>query len=93
MNGSRDRLRETFNRSADVYDRIRPGYPDTLVDDVIRLSGIPDQGHILEIGCGTGKATEPFALRGYWMDCLDIGRDLAAVAATKFSPTTAGMIW
>jgi SAM-dependent methyltransferase len=84
MDNSREQLRQTFNRSADVYDRIRPGYPDALVDDVIRLSGIPDQGRILEIGCGTGKATEPFALRGYWMDCLDIGSDLAAVAAAKF---------
>jgi SAM-dependent methyltransferase len=84
MKDSRAELRETFNQSADVYDRIRPGYPDRLVEDVISLSGIPDQGRILEIGCATGKATEPFALRGYWMDCLDIGSDLAAVAAAKF---------
>jgi len=83
-NQSRERLRETFNQSADTYDQIRPGYPDTLINDVIRLSGIPEQGRILEIGCGTGKATEPFASRGYAMDCLDIGSDLAAVAATKF---------
>jgi SAM-dependent methyltransferase len=83
-NHSRARLRETFNRSAETYDRIRPGYPDALIDDVIHLSGIPEQGRILEIGCGTGKATEPFALRGYTMDCLDVGRDLAAVAAAKF---------
>jgi SAM-dependent methyltransferase len=84
MNDSWRQLRETFNQSAHVYDRIRPGYPDALIDDVIGLSGVPDQGRILEIGCGTGKATEPFALRGYWMDCLDIGSDLAAVAAAKF---------
>lgn len=83
-NHSRERLREIFNQSADTYDQIRPGYPDTLIDDVVSLSGIPEQGRILEIGCGTGKATEPFALRGYTMDCLDIGSDLAAVAATKF---------
>lgn len=84
MKAGRDQLRATFNQSAAVYDRIRPGYPDALVDDVIALSGIPDQGRILEIGCGTGKATELFASRGYWMDCLDIGSDLAAVAAYKF---------
>jgi len=81
---SREQLRETFNQSAQFYDRIRPGYPDALVSDLIRLSGIPDQGRILEIGCGTGKATELFAARGYRMDCLDIGSDLAAVAAAKF---------
>ncbi len=84
MNGSRIERRTTFNRSADVYDRIRPGYPVELVEDVISLTGIPEGGRILEIGCGTGKGTEPFSLRGYSMDCLDIGRDLAAVASAKF---------
>jgi len=76
--------RETFNRSAEWYDRIRPGYPAALADDVLALSGIPAGGRILEIGCGTGKATELFASRGYDMVCLDIGTDLAAVAAAKF---------
>lgn len=81
----REQLLETFNQSADIYDRIRPGYPDALIDDVISLSEIPEQGRILEIGCATGKATEPFAFRGYSMNCLEIGRDLAAVATAKFS--------
>ena len=80
----RQHLRNTFNRSADVYDRIRPGYPAALIDDVINLSGIPEHGRILEIGCATGKATELFASTGFTMDCLDIGSDLAAVAAAKF---------
>ena len=76
--------RETFNQSAEWYDRIRPGYPAALAEDVLALSGIPARGRILEIGCGTGKATELFASRGYEMVCLDIGTDLAAVAAAKF---------
>ena len=83
MNDERQHLRETFNQSADLYDRARPGYPDALVDDVITLSEIPKQGRTLEIGCATGKATELFASRGYSMDRLDIGNHLAAVAARK----------
>ncbi len=78
-------LRATFNKSAEWYDQIRPGYPEALADDVITLSAIPENGEILEIGCGTGKATEMFASRGYAMLCLDIGMDLAAVAVRKFS--------
>jgi ubiquinone/menaquinone biosynthesis C-methylase UbiE len=84
MSKDREYLRTTFNSSAEWYDRIRPGYPEALIDDVIRLSEIPPDGRILEIGCGTGKATEMFASRGYGMLCLDIGPDLAAVAARKF---------
>ncbi len=78
------RLRGTFNSSAEWYDQIRPAYPDALINDVISLSGIPAGGQILEIGCGTGKATRMFASRGYVMLCLDIGIDLAAVAVSKF---------
>jgi ubiquinone/menaquinone biosynthesis C-methylase UbiE len=84
LNKDTKHLRTTFNTSAEWYDRIRPGYPDTLIEDVIALSAIPAGGRILEIGCGTGKATERFAFRGYEMVCLDIGSDLAAVAAQKF---------
>jgi ubiquinone/menaquinone biosynthesis C-methylase UbiE len=77
-------LRTTFNASAEWYDRIRPGYPEALIDDVISLSALQADGRILEIGCGTGKATQMFASRGYSMVCLDIGTDLADVAAQKF---------
>jgi trans-aconitate methyltransferase len=73
-------LKLTFNRSAAFYDEIRPGYCDELIRDVVELSAIPDDGVILEVGCGTGKATRPFAERGYEMVCLDIGKDLISVA-------------
>jgi trans-aconitate methyltransferase len=80
-----DRLRETFNSAALEYDAIRPGYPSELIEDVIQLSGIPDHGQALEIGCGTGQATMPFAQRGYRITCLDIGADLIALAREKLS--------
>jgi trans-aconitate methyltransferase len=73
-----------FNNSAEWYGQIRPGYPEALIDDVISLSAIPSDGQIPEIGCGTGKATEMFASRGFAMLCLDLGIDLAAVAVQKF---------
>ena len=73
-------LRTVFNRIAHDYDEVRPDYPEQLIADVIALSGITDGGSILEIGCGTGQATIPFAKRGYSMLCLDIGEELAALA-------------
>lgn len=74
-------LRQTFNAAAQEYDAIRPGYPEALIDDVIALSGISEGGRALEIGCGTGQATLPFARRGLRMLCLDIGPDLLEIAA------------
>jgi len=77
---SRAQRRKTFDDVAELYDRLRPGYPERLVDDVVWLSGVPEHGHIVEIGCGTGQATILFARRGYRMTCLEPGPNLAAIA-------------
>ena len=76
-------LKTTFNTAAVLYEEVRPGYPEELIRDVINLSGLNDHSRILEIGCGTGKATGPFAEREYELVCLDIGTDLIAVAREK----------
>src|SRR5689334_23193971 len=73
-------LRQTFDQEAELYDKARPGYPETLFDDVVALSGIPQEGRILEIGCGTGQATVPMARRGYHLLCIELGANLTAVA-------------
>ena len=78
--GDRDRLRTTFDGAALLYDEVRPGYPEKLFDDVVSLSGIPPGGRVLEIGCGTGQATLPFARRDYRVLCVELGENLAAVA-------------
>lgn len=73
-------LRQTFDQEAELYDKARPGYPEALFEDVVALSGIPQEGRILEIGCGTGQATVPLARRGYHLLCIELGANLAAVA-------------
>jgi len=72
-----------FDEAALLYDEMRPKYPEELIKDVINLSGIPEKGSILEVGCGTGQATLPFASNGYQMTCLDIGENLIEVAKRK----------
>jgi SAM-dependent methyltransferase len=80
MTEERAKLRATFDEAALPYDEVRPGYPEVLFDDVVSLSGIASGGRILEIGCGTGQATVPFARRGYRILCVELGENLAAVA-------------
>jgi 2-polyprenyl-3-methyl-5-hydroxy-6-metoxy-1,4-benzoquinol methylase len=63
--------RQTFDQEAEFYDEARPGYPEALFDDVVALSAIPEEGRILEIGCGTGQATVPMARRGYHILCIE----------------------
>jgi hypothetical protein len=49
--------RSAFEEVADLYDEVRPGYPDELIADALSLSQIPADGRILEIGCDPGNAT------------------------------------
>lgn len=79
-------LRTTFDHIARLYDEARPGYPEPLFEGIIALSGIPPGGSILEVGCGTGQATLPFARRGYSMLCLELGANLAALTAEHCRP-------
>ena len=49
-----------FGEAADVYDRVRPGYPASLVRDVCSYAA-REHLQLLEVGAGTGKATAAFA--------------------------------
>ena len=80
MPEDRERLRSSFDGAALLYDEVRPGYPEPLFDEVVSLSGIPPGGSVLEVGCGTGRATLPLARRGYEVLCVELGENLANVA-------------
>jgi SAM-dependent methyltransferase len=77
--GHRER-RTTFDEVAELYDRARPTYPDELFDDLVEIAHIGPGSRILEVGCGTGKATLPLAARGIRITCVELGASLAAVA-------------
>lgn len=78
-------LRETFEEAPELYDRVRPGYPDELFDDLVRLAGLRERSRILELGCGTGQATVPLAQRGFEVVAIELGAGLAEVAKQKLS--------
>jgi SAM-dependent methyltransferase len=67
--------RVSFDARAELYDAVRPSYPDALADDVIASAG----RRILEIGAGTGKATAVFARRGASIVAIEPGPSMAAV--------------
>src|ERR1051325_8579807 len=70
-----DARRVSFDANAELYDAVRPSYPDALADDVIARAG----RRILEIGAGTGKATAVFARRGASIVAIEPGPSMAAV--------------
>ncbi len=82
----RRRLSQVFDDVAELYDEVRPRYPEPLVERILEVSGIGPAGRIVEIGAGPGKATLPFARRGYVMTCLEPGPALAARLAEHVAP-------
>jgi SAM-dependent methyltransferase len=81
----RDRLKVTFDTVADRYHQARPSYPDELYDTLISLAELQPGARLLEVGCGTGKATLPLAERGFSITCLEPGPQLAAAAARNLA--------
>lgn len=73
-------LRATFNNEAELYHAVRPRYPEELFDALIKAAQLQDGARLLEIGPGTGQATEPLARRGYKITAIELGTDLAEVA-------------
>lgn len=77
--------KETFNKVAKEYERIRPTYPTKLFEDIVNYSGITKKSRILEIGGGTGKATQGFVNLGYKnITCIELGSELAKFTKEKF---------
>lgn len=72
-----------FDGMAQLYDEARPSYPEQLVADVIGYADLPEDGRVMEIGCGPGKATIQFATYGHPMLCVEPGPNLVAVAREK----------
>ena len=79
-------LRETFEEAPELYDRVRPDYPEELFDDLARLVGLVAGSRVLELGCGTGQATVSLARRGYEVVAVELGGGLADVARRKLAP-------
>ncbi len=75
-----------FDAAALDYDTFRPNYPVEVVRELVSLSNLRSSSRLLEIGCGTGKATVQLASRGYMIECVDPGRNLVALAKRNCKP-------
>jgi SAM-dependent methyltransferase len=83
MSETQKPLRGTFNTAADIYDAARPSYPEELFNDLVALAKLESGARLLEIGCGTGKATRPLLERGFSVVCVEMGARLAERARSN----------
>jgi SAM-dependent methyltransferase len=76
----KNRLRaSSFGSQAAAYDAYRPRYPDAMIDDL--LSG--GARAVLDVGAGTGIASQQFVDRGAAVLALEPDSRMAAVALSK----------
>jgi SAM-dependent methyltransferase len=68
-----------FGQVADFYDRGRPGYPEAVIRDVLEFSGV-ESPRVLEVGAGTGKATELAARHSLRVVAIEPSPEMAAIA-------------
>ncbi|HEY2332172.1 MAG TPA: hypothetical protein VGH94_09625, partial [Acidimicrobiales bacterium] len=69
----RRHLGGVFDEVPDLYDRVRPAYPDALFDDLVAITGLDDRSSLLEVGCGTGQATRSLATLGCSVTAVEPG--------------------
>ncbi|MCB0317338.1 MAG: methyltransferase [Bdellovibrionales bacterium] len=78
--------RTSFDEIAKLYDEARPCYPQQLVKDVFRHAELPiENPKILEIGSGTGKATENFVFPKCEFHCIEPGLKSIKIARNKLA--------
>jgi SAM-dependent methyltransferase len=78
-------LGSVFDEVPELYDRVRPGYPDALFADLRSVTGTTDRAAVLEVGCGTGQATRGLARIGRRVTAVEPGAGLAAVARDRLA--------
>jgi SAM-dependent methyltransferase len=72
-----------FGEVADQYEAARPSYPDGAFDTIIDYGALRPGDAVLEIGAGTGKATDGFTRRGLAVHALEPSPEMARVLSDK----------
>lgn len=83
------RFGQVFDQVAEAYDKVRSGYPDSLIDLAIRRGGLGPGSRVLEVGSGTGKLTELLVERQLRIDAVEPGSNMIAAARGRLGATDA----
>ena len=82
---NRRHLGRVFNEVPELYDRVRPGYPDELFADLVTITRVDEGSSVLEVGCGTGQATRSLAALGCSVTAVEPGPEMAGLARERLA--------
>jgi ubiquinone/menaquinone biosynthesis C-methylase UbiE len=66
----------SFEDVAELYERVRPSYPDDAVDWLAEQLGIGKSSTVLDLGAGTGKLTRALVDRGARVIAVEPGPEM-----------------
>jgi SAM-dependent methyltransferase len=77
--------KKTFNLVPELYDEIRPHYPLSILQQIEDYAHLTPDSKLVEIGPGTGQASDYFIRQGYSFLGIELGVELAAFAQRKYA--------
>lgn len=77
-------LRRVFDTIPEQFDKYRPRYCPALFQDLIEYAGIGPCKAVLEIGPGTGQATDPILDTGCDYHAIELGEHLYGMMERKY---------
>lgn len=78
-------FRKTFDRIPENFDKYRPRYCEELFTTLINKCNLNPSKDVLEIGPGTGQATEPILKSDCNYTAIELGENFTAFLKSKFS--------
>ena len=77
--------RKIFDTIPEQFDKFRPRYSADLFADLISYAGIGPGKTVLELGPGTGQATEPILKTGCDYHAIELGENFYRKMNEKFA--------
>lgn len=77
-------FRKVFDTIPEQFDKYRPRYSTELFADLIAYAEIAPGKSVLELGPGTGQATEPILCTGCDYHAIELGEHLAEMMRRKY---------
>lgn len=77
-------FRKVFDTIPEQFDRYRPRYSPELFAELIAYAGIGPGKSVLELGPGTGQATDPILSTGCDYNAIELGENLFTMMVHKY---------
>ena len=81
---NRKELGGTFDSVVSLYDKMRPGYVEGIYRAIFDYVHIDGSSRVIEVGSGSGQATEPVLKTGCSLTAIEYGENFSETLKEKF---------